>query len=55
MVQKYQMMYFTLSCILCYRGEGSIVTHGVFTATFGLDLNESDFAAGLTPNLQNQR
>ena len=23
------MMYFTLSCILRYRGEGSIVTHSM--------------------------
>ena len=29
--------------------------HGVLTATFGPDSNESGFAAGLTPNLQNQR
>ena len=47
------MVYFTVSGILRYRGEGSI--HGVLTATFGPDANESGLAAGLTPNLQNQR
>ena len=29
--------------------------HGVLAATFGPDPNESGFAVGLTPNLQNQR
>ena len=48
------MMYFTLSGILRYRGEGSTL-HGVLVATFRLDSNESGSAADLTHNLQNQR
>ena len=46
----YVIMYSTLS-----RGRKHCNTfHGVLTATFGPDPNESRFAAGLTPNLQNQ-
>ena len=47
----YVILYSTLS-----RGrKHSNTFHGVLTATFGPDSNESGFAAGLTPNLQNQR
>ena len=47
----YVIMYSTL-----LRGKKHCNTfHGVLTATFGPDPNESGFAAGLTPNLQNQR
>ena len=47
----YVILYSKLS-----RGrKHSNTFHGVLTATFGPDTNESGFAAGLTPNLQNQR
>ena len=47
----YVILYSTLS-----RGRKHCNTfHGVLAATYGPDLNESGFAAGLTPNLQNQR
>ena len=47
----YVILFFTLS-----RGRKHCNTfHGVLTATFSPDSNESDSAAGLTHDWQNQR
>jgi len=57
MVQKNEMMYFTLFYILRYRVERIIITHSItfLRQRLGQIQTKVVCAADLTPNLQNQR